>query len=398
MTSLHAIPIKQRPPPSIQTRLHLVAFNTVFGASLILLHTFQLFTLVLLLIPHPSVRALYTALNTHAKEAFASDLIFITHFFGPAKLVLTADESVNLEELVRRNEKGEVVGFRLAKHAVWMSNHQMYADWIYPWILQRFAGVSSGLIIILKASLEWAPIVGPAMQLFHFCFISKTKTLAKSNLFRVAKEARDRDEPYHCLLFPEGTLYSRLTRPRSAKYAQASGIPDAVNVLLPRSTGLLYTLRCLSTVFNPSKLAFYDLTVGYAGVPAQGYAQDYYTLQTIYGCRVPPPTVHMHFRQIRLDDLPLGTIRPSARPQHIAEEVTSETKQDFDVWLRNRWEEKDRLMGQFGATGEFEAGKQGKVEFDIRMRTQDWIALGSVIVGLAVWIALAVKVVRFLWR
>lgn len=125
MTSLHAIPIKQRPPPSIQTRLHLVAFNTVFGASLILLHTFQLFTLVLLLIPHPSVRALYTALNTHAKEAFASDLIFITHFFGPAKLVLTADESVNLEELVRRNEKGEVVGFRLAKHAVWMSNHQV---------------------------------------------------------------------------------------------------------------------------------------------------------------------------------------------------------------------------------------------------------------------------------
>lgn len=68
------------------------------------------------------------------------------------------------------------------------------------------------------------------------------------------------------------------------------------------------------------------------------------------------------------------------------------------MWLRNRWEEKDRLMGQFGATGEFEAGKQGKVEFDIRMRTQDWIALGSVIVGLAVWIALAVKVVRFLWR
>lgn len=101
---------------------------------------------------------------------------------------------------------------------------QMYADWIYPWILQSFAGVSSGLIIILKASLEWAPIVGPAMQLFHFCFISKTKTLVKSNLFHVAKEMRDRDEPYHCLLFPEGTLYSRLTRPRSAKYAQASSI------------------------------------------------------------------------------------------------------------------------------------------------------------------------------
>ncbi|BGP23701.1 lysophosphatidic acid acyltransferase / lysophosphatidylinositol acyltransferase [Rhodotorula toruloides] len=398
MTSLHAIPIKQRPPPSIQSWLHFIAFNIFFSASMILIHSFQLFALPLLLIPHPSARTLYVALQTHAKEAFTSDLILITHWFGPTRLVLTADESVNLEELVRRNERGEVVGFRLAKQAVWMSNHQMYADWIYPWILQAFAGVSSGLIIILKASLEWAPLVGPAMQLFHFCFISKSKTLAKSNLFRAAKEMRDRDVAYHCLVFPEGTLYSRSTRPRSAKYAQTSGIPDAINVLLPRSTGLLYTLRCLSTVFTPSKLTFYDLTVGYPGVPAQGYAQNYYTLQTIYGRRVPPPTVHMHFRQIRLEVLPLGTIRPSARPQHIAEEVTSDEKQAFDLWLRNRWEEKDRLMGQFGATGEFDVGMQGKVVFDIRMRRQDWVTLASIPVGLTVWILLAVKVVGFIWR
>jgi hypothetical protein len=33
--------------------------------------------------------------------------------------------------------------------------------------------------------------------------------------------------------------------------------------LLPRATGLLYTLRCLSTVFGRDHLAFYDLTVGY---------------------------------------------------------------------------------------------------------------------------------------
>lgn len=174
--------------------------------------------------------------------------------------------------------------------------------------------------------------------------------------------------------------------------------PDAVNVLLPRSTGLLYTLRCLSTIFTPSKLTFYDLTVGYAGVPAQGYAQDYYTLQTIYGHGVPPPTVHMHFRQVRLEDVPLGTIRPSARPQHIADEVTSEEKQAFDVWLRNRWEEKDRMMGEFGAKGEFDGGQQGQVVFDIRMRTQDWITLASISVGLAIWVALAVKVIEIVWR
>lgn len=126
----------------------------------------------------------------------------------------------------------------------------MYCDWIYPWCLMSYANVSSGLIIILKASLEWAPLVGPvrhgfflfkrspelllivtltlgagqAMQLFHFCFIGKDRPLTESNLFSTALWRRNRNEPYQCLLFPEGTLYSGQTQPRSAAFAEKLGI------------------------------------------------------------------------------------------------------------------------------------------------------------------------------
>lgn len=131
---------------------------------------------------------------------------------------------------------------------------QAYTDWLYIWILMSFGSVSAGLIIVLKASLEWAPLVGPvrrlfpltapqtdssllqAMQFFSFCFIDKKKTLAKSNLFRTAQDAVKRSEAYQLLLFPEGTLYSALTRPKSAKYAETLGIVRPVCPPLPPSS------------------------------------------------------------------------------------------------------------------------------------------------------------------
>ncbi|BGP14919.1 hypothetical protein JCM10213v2_002874 [Rhodosporidiobolus nylandii] len=351
--SAHPTPIKDRPPPSLRDKARALTFNVVFGLLILAIHSFQLVFLPLAILPYPFARDLQRAANAYAKDAFASLLILIVHVFGPSRLVLTADESVNLDEL-------------------------QYADWLYIWIVMSYGAVSAGLVIVLKASLEWAPLVGPAMQLFNFCFISKTKTLGKSNLYRTAEQAIRRNEPYQALLFPEGTLYSALTRPKSAKYAESLGIPNATNVLLPRSAGLLFTLRCLLTLIPASSLTLYDLTVGYAGVPAQGYAQSYYTLQSAFGRGVPPPTVHLHLRTLHVPDIPLGAVRNTATPRQIEGEITAEEKDIFERWLRERWAEKDSLMGKFGEKGEFPTGAQGKVEVEVRLRPADYFVLASV--------------------
>lgn len=56
------------------------------------------------------------------------------------------------------------------------------------------------------------------------------------------------------LIFPEGTLVSVLTRPKSKQYADKQGIPDCTNLLLPRSTGLLFCLRSLAADVKDLKL------------------------------------------------------------------------------------------------------------------------------------------------
>lgn len=191
--ALYSTPISQRPPRTARDWLHLVTFNVLFLSLLLYSHTYQLLALPLALIPHPWAEIVFEGFNAHAKETFASALVFIVSWFAPTTIVLTAaDDSVKLEELVRRDERGQIVGFKLAKQAVWMSNHQvrtrsearrkrlgvlttvtsplgalgqMYCDWIYPWCLMSYATVSSGIIIVLKASLKWAPIVGPVSSL-----------------------------------------------------------------------------------------------------------------------------------------------------------------------------------------------------------------------------------------
>lgn len=51
--------------------------------------------------------------------------------------------------------------------------------------------------------------------------------------------------------------------------------------LLPRSTGLLACLRALAPKISDLQLV--DLTIGYEGVPQDGYGQDYYTLASFFG-------------------------------------------------------------------------------------------------------------------
>lgn len=56
------------------------------------------------------------------------------------------------------------------------------------------------------------------------------------------------------LIFPEGTLVSKDTRPQSKRYAGKMGFNDLENLLLPRSTGLLFCLRTLASQIDDLEL------------------------------------------------------------------------------------------------------------------------------------------------
>lgn len=65
------------------------------------------------------------------------------------------------------------------------------------------------------------------------------------------------------------------------------------------------------------------------------YGQDIFTLQSSFMEGRPPKSVNMHWRRFKISQIPIDD--PEA----------------FEVWLRNRWKEKDHYLDYFSRTGEF---------------------------------------------
>ena len=94
-----------------------------------------------------------------------------------------------------------------------------------------------------------------------------------------------------------------------------------------------------------------------------GYGQSYYTLRSIFFDGIPPPAIHMHIRRFDVaKDVPIGNIPGSISQtplngqfdrQTSEVDVPEEERQTFDLWLRNRWAEKDQLIQRFHDTGTF---------------------------------------------
>ncbi|PLW06794.1 hypothetical protein PCANC_26877, partial [Puccinia coronata f. sp. avenae] len=146
------------------SNLQSIQFNAFFFSSIIFLHLTQLLVFpFVLLLNNTLVAHLRLKYNCLARKTFAIILILVTQIFAPTNLVLTSDDSIDLEKLVRRDKHGKVIAIDLPSHSIIMANHQIYADWLYIWSLAYLADIHSALIIILKASLKWVPIVGPIM-------------------------------------------------------------------------------------------------------------------------------------------------------------------------------------------------------------------------------------------
>ncbi|KAH9857933.1 acyltransferase-domain-containing protein [Lenzites betulinus] len=312
--------------------------------------------------------------------------VLSSQWFAPTKLVLsfatdgpgafTPDE---IESVVERDGSGNVVGLRLPQKAALIANHQVYADWMYAWALTYFMGTHKDVFIVLKKSLKWLPIAGWGMQFFNFIFLARSWASDRLHLTQslawLARRAEHEDSPLTFVLYPEGTLVSKDTRPISKKYADKLGIPDMTHTLLPRSTGLHYSLRSLAPRI-PS-LQLIDITMAYPGIPALRYGQDYYTLRSIFCDGVPPPAVHVHIRKFDVHrNVPIGDLSAS-NPRALPADGGAATEVDipeaereaFELWLRELWREKDRLMDRFLATGSLgAAGRAGEVDVPVRLK------------------------------
>ena len=113
------VPLASLPPASPLLQLRSLAFNIFFFSACIACHALQIFVaLPFLLVPYEPSQRLFRLIIAYSKACFGRILVALTSAdsFGPTSFVLTTDESLNLEELVER-ENGEVIALRLAKNS-----------------------------------------------------------------------------------------------------------------------------------------------------------------------------------------------------------------------------------------------------------------------------------------
>ncbi|KAI0335978.1 hypothetical protein GY45DRAFT_1291537 [Cubamyces sp. BRFM 1775] len=392
---LYTLPIASRPRRTWGQTAHGLVFLFVFLFGCLMINGSQFVVLLpLRLLPFRCARKTYYEGIRYSKGAFGALLVLACQWFAPTKLVLSFETEgqgkftpEEIETLVQRDKNGRVTALNLPQKAVLIANHQIYADWWYAWTLTYFMGTHKDVFIVLKKSLKWVPVVGWGMQFYNFIFLARSWASDRLHLSKslswLARRAEKEDSPLTFILYPEGTLVSKDTRPISKKYADKLGIPDMTHTLLPRSTGLHYSLRSLAP--RIPNLQLLDITMAYPGkcpgIPALRYGQDYYTLRSIFFDAVPPPAVHMHIRKFDVNrDVPIGNVSssdPSVLPNGSAKsavevEIPETEREAFEIWLRSLWREKDKLMGRFLETGSLDAptaaGKPVEVNVPLRLR------------------------------
>ena len=192
------------------------------------------------------------------------------------------------------------------------------------------------IFIILKESIKKIPIFGWAAQFYNFIFLSRNWETDRPQMEKQLQGLNKPSDPMWLVIFPEGTNLSKSTREASKRWADKNGLEDMKHQLLPRSTGLQFCLQELRTTTS----WLYDCTIGYEGIPKGEYGQDIYTLRSSFFEGRPPKSVNMHWRRFYIPDIPI------------------DDKKKFDVWLRNRWREKDYLLEHFNRTGRFPADEK----------------------------------------
>jgi len=354
--------------------------------------------LLIALAPISLMQRLHEAGVRWTKGCAGKLFVLMCQWFSPTRMVVTFEgDNLKEEDIVVREPGGRVVKLNLPEKLVLIANHQIYADWWYLWCLTYKSGTHKDVLIVLKNTLKWIPVIGWAMQFFHFIFLARSwasdRLVLSEKLSRLAARAQLRATPLALMIFPEGTLVSKDTRPVSKKYAEKTGIDDMQNTLLPRSTGLHYCLRSLSPQIPD--LHMLDVTVAYEGIPPKGYGQSYYTLRSIFIDGIPPPRIHMHLRLYDVrKDVPLGDLSsevhspianrghnlmppspgvpspstpgfspidpfhpPTGRLSRAEREKdmdpTTKEAALFEQWLRKMWREKDALLDRYLETGTF---------------------------------------------
>jgi 1-acyl-sn-glycerol-3-phosphate acyltransferase len=206
------------------------------------------------------------------------------------------------------------------ENSIVISNHQQMPDIIAIMALAWRKKRLGDLKWFVKDILKYVPGVGWGMLFLDCLFVKRSWESDENRLHSIFSKFLREKIPIWLVSFSEGTRFTPAKLVRSQEYARKMGWPEPRHVLVPRTKGIVASVRGLRGHIQ----AVYDITIGYpAGIPtlwqfAQGYVR----------------CVHLRVRRFPVEELPRD---PEA----------------MSTWLRARFEEKDGLMAHFLEHSEF---------------------------------------------
>ncbi len=300
----------------------------------------------------------YNTWIAFTKQSFGLLTMTLTQAFAPTKVIVSGDESVRGQ--LQKSADGNLK-LDFPSRLILIANHQIYTDWLYLWWIAYCNDMHGRLYIVLKESLKKIPVLGWGMQMSQFIFLKRDWEKDRPHMASALQKLNKATEPMWLLIFPEGTNLAPSTREKSKAWAQKSGTKDMQHTLLPRATGLQFIVEELQGTTE----YLYDCTVAYEGVPRGQFAQDIFTLKAGYLEGRPPKSVSMHWRRFAIKDIPI------------------KDPKNFEIWLTNRWREKDSLIEYYLRTGKFPADtgatkmrsgeiKRGSGHLEVQIRSSHW--------------------------
>lgn len=314
------------------------------------------------------------AVINETKTHFVILLAGLTSIINPCKFAITIDTNSVPHGSSFNVDSSNHIHTLLQPNSVIISNHQIYTDWLFLWLLTYTSHLSNAVYIILK-DLSKIPILGYGMKNYNFLFLSRKwehdKVVLTNQLLEIDANARghgpangyrllsstDKEVkkwpqgvdnskiwPYELILFPEGTVPSDRTTKKSAEYIASKGLPPLKHVLLPRIRGLYLALQKLRNTVE----VVYDVTTAYSGLKEDEYGELVFSLKKFYLKGHGPPVVNYFIKGYKLKDIPLGKEELDSTV-----EASDEDLQKFEDWLLKIWYEKDQLMDNFYKTGKW---------------------------------------------
>ncbi|KAK6203404.1 acyltransferase-domain-containing protein [Scheffersomyces amazonensis] len=299
-----------------------------------------------------------------SKLHFIRLITFATSFSSSADISITYDTALLPSSNTFTVDNQGNIHSNFSPNSVFISNHQIYTDWMFLWFLNYTSKLGQYVFIVLKDQLSKLPVLGYGMKNYNFLFLSRKweqdKVVIAKQLKMIDADAQgvgpsngvknknDRPInntvfPYQLILYPEGTVPSDRTTKKSLEYTQFKKLPPLKHVLLPRTRGLFLVLRNLKDTVE----VLYDITTGYSDLRTDEYGEDKFTLKNHYIWGQGPPKINYHIKSYRISEIPLGDLSVDI------DDVKEVELQAFEDWLLKVWYEKDARMEAFFRNGSF---------------------------------------------